>query len=942
MLTAFLLIISALIPVLFAVFFYILEKKTKWNSIPFRYRQLIIGVVFGLVACSATHFGITTSGVVLNVRNAAPLIAGLVFGAPAGILAGILGGVHRYVVALFGIGVYSQIACSVATVCAGLFGAFSRKFIFGNKRSSWLYGLLIGTSTEVIHMILLVITKLDDLNRALDVVYICAPPMIIATAMSVMLAEWLIVMIGKDFSEKKKAPPITQTFQNSLLVSILVAFGMTSIFTYGLNSRLSKQEIYSVLNDNLVSLEDGMNDNMESFLRKYNSWIATDINNAGKMDLEKFREISSRYNVPEIYVTNREGRFIFTTNLKTFNNSYLNYKSLHQFGPVLTGRESSLAGEYEASFHNSNVFRKYVATSLDKGGMIIVGYDLTFLINEVKFNIRDSARNKLIGKRGYLIVTDASGNIVSHGRDRSENKIMELGIEPETLHLKEVFETNLYGEEVFYMYGLFPVASKYYYVVAVYPKKEALFSMNLSVYMGIFTEILIFTMLFILVYLLIKKVIINNIHRVNISLARITGGNLNEVVNVRGNREFASLSDDINFTVDTLKKYISEAEARIDKELEFAKSIQLSALPNIFPPFPHRKDFDIYATMDTAKEVGGDFYDFYLMDNDRLGFLIADVSGKGIPAAMFMMTAKTIIKSYVESGMEVDEVFTNANAKLCEGNEAGMFVTAWIGIVDLKTGMLTYANAGHNPPLIRHKNGKFDYLKNRANFVLAGMDGVRYRKHELRLYPGDEIFIYTDGVTEATDVNNQLLGEDRLLEVINTNPDEGVESRLKNIKKAIDEFAGEADQFDDITMLSVRLKYFVGEDCVYTSPDLETTEMVLDYVARKTKLAELPRKVRSRVQVAVDEIYSNILRYSGTDYAQVSCTMDDTDLTLVFRDNGVPYNPLEKDDPDITLSAAERKIGGLGIFMVKKMSSGIEYEYTDNQNVLTVRFSITG
>ena len=194
-------------------------------------------------------------------------------------------------------------------------------------------------------------------------------------------------------------------------------------------------------------------------------------------------------------------------------------------------------------------------------------------------------------------------------------------------------------------------------------------------------EFVVFGMLFIVVYFLIKKLIVDNMVKINRSLAKITSGNLDTVVDVRTNEEFASLSDDINSTVLTLKRYIAEAAARIDKELEFAKAIQHSAIPMVFPPYPAHGEFDIYATMDAAKEVGGVFYDFYLVGESKLGFLIADVSGKGIPAAMFMMTAKTLIKGYAESGKSVDEVFTIANAKLCESNEAGMFVTAWMGIL---------------------------------------------------------------------------------------------------------------------------------------------------------------------------------------------------------------------------------------------------------------------
>ena len=248
-------------------------------------------------------------------------------------------------------------------------------------------------------------------------------------------------------------------------------------------------------------------------------------------------------------------------------------------------------------------------------------------------------------------------------------------------------------------------------------------------------------MLFIVVYFLIKKLIVDNMVKINRSLAKITSGNLDPVVDVRTNEEFASLSDDINSTVLTLKRYIAEAAARIDKELDFAKAIQHSAIPMVFPPYPAHGEFDIYATMDTAKEVGGDFYDFYFVGESKLGFLIADVSGKGIPAAMFMMTAKTLIKGYAESGKSVDEVFTIANAKLCESNEAGMFVTAWMGILDITTGLLEFANAGHNPPLVKHADGRFEFLKSKSGFILAGMEGMKYRRNELVLSPGDLSFL---------------------------------------------------------------------------------------------------------------------------------------------------------------------------------------------------------
>ena len=386
-------------------------------------------------------------------------------------------------------------------------------------------------------------------------------------------------------------------------------------------------------------------------------------------------------------------------------------------------------------------------------------------------------------------------------------------------------------------------------------------------------------------------------------------------------------------------KELSDAAAereRMAVELSLATTIQINMLPSRFPPYPNRKDFDIYASMDAAKEVGGDFYDFYLLDNDRFAFLVADVSGKGIPAALFMMRAKMTIKSLAESGVDVNVILSEANEKLCEGNDAGMFVTAWLGVVDMKTGILSYASAGHNPPLLKHRNGAFDYLKTRSNFILAGMNGVPYRKHELQLLPGDELFLYTDGVTEATDSNEELFGESRLLDALNCVSDESVQERCKNVKRSIDSFVGSAEQFDDITMLSVRFNCFQNAESIVTPGDSASTERVWDFISSKTKKADLSAKIINKAQIIVDEIYSNIHLYSGATMAQVSCYVENERMILKFKDNGVPYNPLMLSDPDVTLSAEERDFGGLGIFMVKKMASDLSYVYEDGYNMLTV------
>ncbi len=283
-------------------------------------------------------------------------------------------------------------------------------------------------------------------------------------------------------------------------------------------------------------------------------------------------------------------------------------------------------------------------------------------------------------------------------------------------------------------------------------------------------------------------------------------------LNIRTGDEIQALSEAIKTMELEINEYIRDLttvtaeKERIGAELNVATQIQADMLPRIFPAFPERTEFDIYATMDPAKEVGGDFYDFFLVDDDHLAVVIADVSGKGVPAALFMVIAKTLIKNHAQNKETPGDVFTQTNGQLCEGNDAGLFVTAWMGILEISTGKFTYVNAGHNPPLLKRAGGPFEWLKSRPGFVLAGMEGVRYRENTLQLEPGDRLYLYTDGVTEATNGDQELYGEDRLQAALNEAPDLPVEELLPRIKNSIDTFVGDADQFDDITMLGLSYK----------------------------------------------------------------------------------------------------------------------------------------
>ena len=272
---------------------------------------------------------------------------------------------------------------------------------------------------------------------------------------------------------------------------------------------------------------------------------------------------------------------------------------------------------------------------------------------------------------------------------------------------------------------------------------------------------------------------------------------------------FANLSHKTAMYLDEVRSVTAEKE-RISTELHMANQIQESMLPSIFPAFPERREFDIYATMDPAREVGGDFYDFFLIDEDHLCMVIADVSGKGVPAALFMMISKIIIQSCAMLGRSAGEILTKTNEALCSNNRMEMFVTVWLGILEISTGRITAANAGHEYPVLK-KDGRFELFKDRHGLVIGGIDGINYKEYEFRMEPGDKIFVYTDGVAEAMNSDKELFGTDRLVEALNSDSGAKPQKILRNVRAAVDDFVGDAEQFDDLTMLCMEYRGPSGE-----------------------------------------------------------------------------------------------------------------------------------
>ncbi len=939
------LIIPILLNCILVLAVYLIDKYTPAKKMPYIVKQIIIGLMFGGVSAFASSYGVELLGTTVNVRDAAPLSAGLIFGAPAGIISGFIGAIYRWFSVYWGGGVYTQLACSIATILAGFMAAGLRKLMFDNKKPTWGYGICIAVVCEVIHMILIFLTNMDDSSYAFEFVKGATLPMILGNAVAVGFAIIIVSLLSHErFTRNKSSERIANTFQRWLLLCIVVAYLVTSSFTFILQNGMVQIETQEVFTAAINDVEADIKGKSDAELLSIAEKVKYEYEANTKISLHS---LTQKYDIKEINVVDANGLIINSTEADVINNYDMNSKAQSKEFIDILKTQNSFVQQYSPRGKDESVWRKYAAINLNSGGFIQVGYDAEQFHEMLNEFVVDVTKNRHVGTGGFVAVCDDKLTMVIDN-DYSGLPIATIGIEPPEEMKNGKTATALYYADI--VDGKTTASIKYMYVfkfvegyciIAAMPEAEAMFMRDASLYTSIFMQVLIFAALFVFIYILIKRVIINNLKKINDTLGRITEGDLNVTVDVRSNEEFSSLSDDINSTVSTLKRYIAEAAARIDKELEYAKQIQLSALPT---NFPNGEDYSIYAEMIAAKEVGGDFYDFYKLNDTTVAFLAADVSGKGIPAAMFMMTAKTIIKDLAESGMAVNDIFTKANEKLCENNESGMFVTAWMGILDLTTGNVQFANAGHNPPLLKRADGSFEYLKTRAGFVIAGMEGVRYRVGDITLTPGDRLFLYTDGVPEATNSDNKLYGEERLLTFMNQNASMESTLLLPSLKANIDEFVGEAPQFDDITMLMLDYKLKKGGERMTNktfSAKTESLSDILGFVEETLESYECSMKIQTAICVAIEEVFVNVAHYAypnseGDMTLYIGFDEQSREVTFRMTDKGVPFNPLKKPDPDITLSAEEREIGGLGIFIAKKTMDSLDYAYENDENILTM------
>ena len=757
---------------------------------------------------------------------------------------------------------------------------------------------------------------------------------------------------------EKKIPSLRHVFQAWLLVFVFVAFCITFGLSYFFQTRAAqnmaaRQALLHLeyvgnqikyVEDDLKDLKADLSQGLVEKARLFSlflKYVPTLLHNK-----EFFREWSKAAGIKEVSVVGKDGIVTESFPQEFIGTDFKKYDVMHPYLPLIKKTDGVYIEDLRTSYNQSgsvNSLVQFVGVSrLDSPGVIQMGYSAERYAEALKTASAEVlVDDYVLGKHGFVIISQ-NGKIISAGQQELKGKtltdsgwgfIIEM---PEN----ELFFKKVNGLPVFLMTRQIDD----YRLTVVMPKSDVYVFRNIILSWAALVYILLLSIVYVSLSVLLERVVVRGIVKTNTTLEKITEGHLNEKVNVHSNQEFLSLSNGINTMVGALKDAITEAAARLDRELEFAREIQRAALPNVFPPYPNKNEFDIFASMTAAKEVGGDFYDFFLLGQNRshVGVVIADVSGKGIPAALFMMSAKTLIKNFAETGMSPAEIFYHTNQKLCENNEAGMFVTAFMGILEIETGKFTYVNAGHNPPLIKRGDGGFERMRMKPGFMLGGLEDFVYQQEETYLDGGDTVFLYTDGVTEAQNNALQLFGDDRLQDVLNKNIDKTPKELLTAVREAVAEYVDGAEQSDDLTMLA--LSYH--PKTITVPAEIEHQDEVMSFVNDLLEKASASPEIIAKTNIVLDEVFTNICNYAYTSAegtVTIRCTIGGSPvfMSLVFSDTGKPFNPLNKTDPDITASIEDREIGNLGIFMVKQIMDSVEYEYKNGENVLamTKRFA---
>ncbi|MBP5285596.1 MAG: SpoIIE family protein phosphatase [Kiritimatiellae bacterium] len=682
-----------------------------------------------------------------------------------------------------------------------------------------------------------------------------------------------------------------------MLISCSAAALYAVLLLCGWNAltRRAWRQTESMLDYAMLDLDATLNGSIDTMLMHAADSIVEQLGEPKALAPEAIALIARQRGLDEVNVIARDGTILASTDSRLTGLTMADRPKSAEFLSLTNGVRHALSHPFRPGAHIPDVRRKYVGVAFPGGaGIVQVAIDESRMVSMLPSILGFVFDEWRLGEHGFFLCADlADGRLISNParhRDEARN-LAGTGYDPGADAVREdgktTFRQRLFGEECDCRALVFCG----HRIVAALPPAE--FYSARTFFAGVMAVVM--AGVFALLVFLVRR---------------------NDIAAER------------------LKAVYAAEEERRAKDMEIAKTIQSAALPQAAALSPF---FGIDAAMLPAKNVGGDFYDFFFLDAMRVAFLVADVSGKGITAALCMMRAKTLIKDALLAARDPAAALTKANAELCAGNSANMFVTAWAGVLDLETGIVTYANAGHNPP-VALPSGAF--VRRRSGPVLAFLEGVEYRPFRMRLKPGESLFLYTDGVTEALDSKNALFGEERLVDALKAAGDSGPKSLCSVARIAVAAFSEGVPQADDLTVLAVRYvaaPRMASRTFPPTREGIASASDFLDGVFEAEKDAEI-RALSPALHIVLDEICSNIVKHSGASGfgIDVEFAENPKGVKLTFTDDGAAYDPLAHADPDITLPAEERPIGGLGILMVKKMSDSISYRRAHNRNVLAV------
>ena len=745
-------------------------------------------------------------------------------------------------------------------------------------------------------------------------------------------------------------------FQTRLLLLLTLAFAASVSVSWVIQTRHAGEDDLSLISHRLDNAREEILQNQEDLrsIRAENEagvlrqlrvarWMLENDPDVGK-DAGSLRKLLPVLDVDQIHIIDGQGVITVST-----EEGYAGYRmdSATQsawFLPVLKTPGLEMVQEAQPIGRDGSTVMQFAATGLTgQGGMVQVGNVPERLEESLRLaDIRRWAPSLHIGSGGVILVV-SDGRVVSGGGSAFEGASLdELGIGE--LEPGGGAPVTLKGRRYLGM----AVPAGPYRLVGALPFGEVYAGRNQTLLILALVFLLLFLLLFRLVSRLVDREVIRGIAEVNRSLSRITSGDLEARAEVRHNDEFRSLSDGINTTVSALRQANAEAAARMEAELAFAGAIQQASLPRLPDPvLSGFGQFRLDALIAPSREVGGDFYDFFLAGEAgarKLAFAIADVSGKGIPGALYMMNAMTQLRGDLALGLTLGDAVAKTNAELCRNNDAGMFVTAFVGLWDFEgTGFLEYVVAGHNPPLLSRAGRPFHSLTGRPDLVLGAMPETPYTARNLRLYAGDRLLLYTDGVTEARGPKGDLFSLSRLLRLLNGEEAAGAPAAecIRLALGAAQAFSEGRGQADDITLLGLDiLESKASPPLIRLKAQPVELPALQEFIEKALAPFHAGQGALGRLLLIAEEVFVNVCLHGGLrgeDRVEVACDAEGDTAVMRFADAGVPFDPLSMPLPDTDAPAAERPEGGLGVLLARRLADEATYERAEGRNRLEIR-----